>query len=322
MKSVPTKIIVLTEVHEKHRQILQNAAPEAQFIFCSPEEADAKLLQQADIIVGNPDVNLLRNSDKLKLLQLQSAGTETYTDGLLPPQTILTNCTGAYGLAISEHMFAMMMQIYKKLPAYLENQKSCAWKDEGPVKSIYGSTVLVLGLGDIGGEFAKRAKAFGAYTIGVRRKDLRKPAYLDEIHLIEHLDDLLPRADVIAMSLPGTSQTHHILNKRRLEMLKDDAVILNVGRGYAIDTEALCSNLESGRLFAGLDVTDPEPLPPEHRLWKAPNVYITPHISGGFHLQATQDKVIEISAKNIKAFLEGKPLQNIIDFKTGYRKLK
>lgn len=318
---MPTKIIVLTSVNNQHKQIFKEAAPEAEFLFTDPQELTAEMAEGADIIVGNPDVSLLKNCKHLKLLQLQSAGTESYTDGALPQNTVLANCTGAYGLAISEHMFAVMMQIYKKLPAYYDNQKQSLWQSQGQVKSIYGSTVLVLGLGDIGGEFAKRAKAFGAYTIGVRRKDLNKPDYLDEIHLTEELDSLLPRADVVAMSLPGTPQTVHILNRERLSLLKDDAVILNVGRGSAIDTEALCDELESGRLFAGLDVTDPEPLPPEHRLWKMPNAYITPHASGGFHLQATHDRAVEISARNIKAFLHGEPLRNIIDFETGYRKL-
>ena len=182
--------------------------------------------------------------------------------------------------------------------------------------------MLVLGMGDIGGEFGRRVKALGAHVIGVRRTDTRCPDYADEVHLTADLDRLLPLADVVAVTLPGTKETAGLLDRRRIGLMKPGAVVLNVGRGIVIDTEALCDALESGHLGgAGLDVTDPEPLPPDHRLWDIPNAVITPHISGFYHLPETLERIIQISASNLKAFAEGKPLRNIIDFSTGYRKL-
>ena len=253
---------------------------------------------------------------------MQSAGANEYLDGALPEGTLLTNATGAYGLAISEHMLAVLLQIYKKLPQYWEAQREESWRDAGPVRSVCGSTVLILGLGDIGGEFARRVKALGGYTIGVRRKGLDKPDYLDELYLTDALDGLLPRADVVAMSLPGTKETYRLMNRERLYLMKQDAVLLNVGRGTTVDTDALCDLLEDGRLLGvGLDVTDPEPLPQGHRLWKAPGAYLTPHIAGGNHLAETMERIVRISAANLRAYLSGRELQNVVDFETGYRRL-
>ncbi|WP_243122430.1 D-2-hydroxyacid dehydrogenase [Clostridium sp. KNHs216] len=184
---------------------------------------------------------------------------------------------GAYGLAVSEHMLAMLLEIIKRLHTYRDAQKLHVWKGQGKVKSIHGSTVLVLGMGDIGGEFAQKVKALGAYVIGLRRTVAEKPEYADEMHLTAELDSLLPRADIVALCLPATKETDHLFSRERLALLKEGAILLNVGRGTLIDTEALCDTLESGRLFgAGLDVTDPEPLPEGHRLWDIPNAVLLP----------------------------------------------
>jgi phosphoglycerate dehydrogenase-like enzyme len=182
-----------------------------------------------------------------------------------------------------------------------------------------GSIVLVIGLGDIGGSFAKRVKTLGAYTIGIRRSDFNKPEYLDELWGMDALRDLLPRADIAALSLPETPLTKKVLNRDTLSRMKQNSVIVNVGRGSAIDTEALCDALEKRQIHgAALDVTDPEPLPPDHRLWKLENAVITPHVSGGYSLKQTQEAVVRISGENIKAYLAGQPLSNVVDFAAGY----
>ena len=130
---------------------------------------------------------------------------------MLHPDTLLTNATGAYGLAISEHMLGMLLELFKKLHLYRDAQHLHQWKSLGRVRSIEGSTVLVLGMGDIGGEFARKVKALGATVIGVRRTDTRKPDYVDELYLTEELDRLLPRADVVAVALPGNGETAGML---------------------------------------------------------------------------------------------------------------
>ena len=240
----------------------------------------------------------------------------------LPEETVLTNATGAYGLAISEYMVAVWLELLKKLHLYRDVQRTGKWCDLGQVRSAWNSTVLVLGLGDIGGEFAKRAKALGARVIGVRRTGTDKPDFVDELIHTDKLDEYLPQADCVAITLPGTTATKGMFDAERMAKMKDGAILLNVGRGMIVDTDALCAALENGKLAgAGVDVTDPEPLPTDHPLWKMENAVITPHISGGYHLQETHDRIVRIMAENLKRFLAGEPLRNVIDFSTGYRKL-
>jgi phosphoglycerate dehydrogenase-like enzyme len=217
-------------------------------------------------------------------------------------------------------MLGMLLEIKKKLNLYYINQKKHIWKDEGNVTSIEGSTTLIIGLGDIGGDFARKIKALGSYTIGVRRTKGDKPEYIDELHTMEELDSLLPRADVVALSLPGTKETYRLFNKDKFNLMKKAAIILNVGRGTAICSEDLCDALENGVIRgAGLDVTDPEPLPADHRLWDVPGVVITPHISGQYHLPETLRRIVNISIENLERFKNHEPLKNIVDFETGYR---
>lgn len=313
-------ILVLTKVNENHKKMLEEKAPSATFFYTGNREVDKAQIQQADIIIGNPPISMLEGLDNLKWLQIVSAGVGEYASRISQIKgAILTNASGAYGLSISEHMLGVLLEIYRKLHLYRDNQRESKWVNEGAVKSIYKSTALIVGAGDIGCEFAVRLKALGAYTIGIRRRDTQKPDFLDELHLIDQLDALLPRADIVALSLPATPLTEKIINRRTLSLMKHDAVLINVGRGTAVDTEALCDALESGHLLgAALDVTDPEPLPKEHRLWKIKNAIITPHISGGFSLQETHDRVIKICADNLEAYFNGKKLMNVVDLSSGY----
>lgn len=314
-------ILVTTPVEQRHRDRLFAAAPGASFVFKRADEVTEGDVANADVIFGNIRPELLKAATpgKLKLVQLYTAGSDGYR-GVLPEGARLTNTTGAFGLAISEHMLAMLLMLKKRLHQYRDNQLRGEWLDMGTVTSVEDSTVVVIGLGDIGGEFARKVKALGAYTIGVRRKDMRKPDYIDEMYLTGDLDGVLPRADVVAMALPNMKETYRLLDRRRIAMLKQGAVVLNVGRGQTIDTDALCDALEEGRILAGLDVVDPEPLPKEHRLWRMENAIVTPHISGFFHLQQTHDRMVRIAAENIKRLAEGLEPINVIDFETGYCK--
>ena len=277
----------------------------------------------AQVILGNVPAAMLHGSPALEWLQTNSAGVEAYIQpGVLAGDTLLTNATGAYGLAIAEHMLGMLLELFKKLELYRDAQKSGAWQSQGAVKAVYGSTVLVLGMGDIGGEFAARCKALGAKVIGVRRSPRPCPEYADEVHLLEDLDSLLPQVDVVAITLPGTDATRGLMSRERLAKMKEGAVLLNVGRGFIVDTEALCDALERGHLSgAGVDVTDPEPLPPTHRLWNIPTAVVTPHISGFYHLRETHERIVGIFLENLRHFQAGEPLRNLVDFATGYRKL-
>ena len=330
------RALVTIPTGERHRNLLQQAAPGWEFRFrgtdtlvCAPQEAlpgqpvTQEDVDWAQVILGNVPAAMLHGSPALEWLQTNSAGVEPYIQpGVLAGDTLLTNATGAYGLAIAEHMLGMLLELFKKLELYRDAQKSGAWQSQGAVKAVYGSTVLVLGMGDIGGEFAARCKALGAKVIGVRRSPRPCPEYADEVHLLEDLDSLLPQADVVAIALPGTDATRGLMSRERLAKMKEGAVLLNVGRGFIVDTEALCDALERGHLSgAGVDVTDPEPLPPIHRLWNIPTAVVTPHISGFYHLRETHERIVGIFLENLRHFQAGEPLRNLVDFATGYRKL-
>ena len=179
---------------------------------------------------------------------------------------------------------------------------------------------MILGAGDIGRAFARRVKALGAYVIGVRRREGAKPFGIDEMGTMEELDSLLARADVVVSVLPGTTATRGIFDKKRFTAMKKGSYFLNIGRGNAVVTEDLIEVMKEGHLAgAALDVTDPEPLPTDHSLWHTPNIYITPHISGDDHLSATQDKIVQIAARNLAAFMQGVPLENLVNRTTGYK---
>lgn len=317
------RILVVMPTEEVHRQKLRQAAPEADFVFASPEALTRQLVHSADIIIGNAPATLIAGTRQLKLLQLNSAGTDGYTTpGILPEGCVLCNATGAYGLAISEHMIGSLLCIMKKLDRYRMNQARHLWRDEGGVTSIYGSKTLVVGYGNLGSEFAKRMKALGSRVTGIRRNKTEKPEELEALYQMDALEACLKDADIVAACLPGTPETYHIFNEKTFGMMKRGAYFLNVGRGTAVDSLALADALNSGHLAgASVDVTEPEPLPQEHPLWDAKNLLLTPHISGQYHLKETHERIIGIACGNVEAFLGGKPLRNIVDFKTGYRKL-
>ena len=316
------KILIVLPVEERHREMFKKAAPEAELIYCLADQVTKEQAQEANVIIGNVPREYLKDSPNLRWIQLNNAGTEGFCDpGVLPEGTLLTNASGAYGMAISEHLIAMLFMIQKHLGVYRDQQKEHLWIKQEPMLVTEGSTVLVLGLGDIGSTFARKMKAMGSYVIGVRRTLREKPDYVDELYTMDALSRLLPRADVVALSLPGYAATRGVIGKEGLDRMKPGAVLLNVGRGTAVDTNALSDALYAGKLAgAGLDVTDPEPLPADHPIWDAPGALITPHVSGGYALKPTLEKILALSARNLERYEKGETLENMVDLTTGYAK--
>lgn len=316
------KVLVCMDVNENHKGILNEATQGVTIEYVAASKVTESDLEDADIIVGNISPDKLIKCKNLKLMQLNSAGTDGYTaPGVLPEGAFLANATGAYGLAISEHMIGTLLCMMKKLDKYRLDQEKHIWSDHGSVTSIYGSKTLVVGLGDIGNEFAIRMKALGSSVDAIKRTKSEKPEYIDNLYQMDSLYECLEKADIVATCLPGTKETYKIFDEKAFSHMKTGAYFINVGRGNAVDTESLCDALENGKLAgASVDVTDPEPLPEDHRLWDTEGVLITPHVSGGYHLQATHDKIISIAARNIKHMVNGEPFENLVDMSTGYRK--
>lgn len=313
-------VLVLFPLREEQKARLEALGPDCRFTYASA--ATAEQLAEADIILGNPAPAALKGSQRLQFLQLNSSGADPYVKpGVLHEGTVLASATGAYGQTVAEHAFAMTWMLLKKLHLYRDDQAQALWADHGTVGTLRDAVVAVVGLGDIGLQYAQLVKACGAYVIGVKRRASACPEGVDELVLTEALDEVLPRADVVLSVLPGTQETYHLFDDARFARMKPGALFLNCGRGTAFDADALCRALESGPLAcAGTDVTEIEPLPAEHPLWRQKNMVITPHVAGTDHLPATHDRIAEICLNNFAAFLHGEPMQSVIDFKTGYKK--
>lgn len=314
------RVLVVMPFKDKHKALMAQNFPQVEFIY---ERNPAKeLVENVEAIIGNIKPNLLKEAKNLRWLQLNSAGTDGYCEkGILPMQTILTNATGAYGLALSEYMLAVLMAMQKKLYSYHDNQKQSLWKDEGEVTSIFDSTILVVGLGDIGSCFAKRVKALGAKVIGIKRRLGEKPDYVDELVSLDKLDEYLPKVDIVATVLPGTKATYHLFNKEKFALMKKGAFFINAGRGNAVVEDDLIEALNSNHLAgAAIDVTQIEPLPQTSALWQTKNLHITPHTAGQYHLAKTLDNIVNIAKDNLHALIDGEELKNIVDFETGYKK--
>jgi len=222
------------------------------------------------------------SSSSVRHLHFNSAARDGFTAAGIPPGITISNAAGALSPTVAEHAFALLLALTRRLPAALDLQRDEMWVQSvgAGARSLEGSTMLLIGLGNIGREIARRARAFGMQIVGVNRT-VRSEPHVDDVFPLEALNDVLPRADVVVACIAHSPETGGILGREALALCRPDALIINVGRGGLVDTEALAEALETGRIAgAGLDVTDPEPLPRGHPLWRAPNLIITPHTAG------------------------------------------
>lgn len=273
----------------------------------------------AEIIIGQPNRKYLKGAKALKWLQVTSAGADHVADESLyaSDNVILTNASGVYGKPIAEHVFAMILSFNRNLMQYERNRQKSEWNPILQIRDFYGSTLCIVGLGDIGREVAVRGKAFEARVIAVKRTAGECPPYIDKLYGTDEIDLALPQADYLVLALPNTPETKGILSAERIARLKPGAFVVNVGRGAAICQDALIRALQEGKLAgAGLDVTDPEPLPADSPLWKMPNVIITSHTSGSS--PGNWERFAELIRKNLILYTEGKPLVNRVDYKLKY----
>ena len=318
------KVAVTIPLNEKQRNFLKSTGHGSEYDFHFYDRVSMKPedFEDAQIIIGNVPVPYLKSCMKLEWLQLDSAGAATYTpEGVMPKGVYLTNATGAYGLAISEHMIGSLLALQKKLLVYYDDMKKHAWTDEGHVTSIWGTTTLVVGLGDIGSEFAKKMNALGSRVLGIRKHYAVKPDFVEEVYPMEDLEELLPQADIVAVTLPGSKEVEKLFDSSKFSLMKKTAYFLNVGRGSIVVTDDLMHALNEGVIAgAAIDVVDPEPLVQTSPLWDADNILITPHVSGQYHLPETLERILRIAAENLRLYADGRPLRNIVDFATGYRK--
>lgn len=275
-----------------------------------------------EVFYGRCDHATLKAAKNLKWYCCSFAGVDDLLcDDIYPhPDVMLSNSSGAYGLTIAEHVIMVLLMMMRRMPEFEEFVRQKHWQRELPMRSIYGSTITMLGTGDIGTNIARRAKGMGAAKVrGIRRTQQPADPAFDEIYTYDHLDELLPHTEVLIMALPGTPETLGILSRERIALLPKNALVINVGRGTSLDQEALIEALEAGRIAgAALDVMVPEPPPADHPLWHTRNLLLTPHTSGNMSLELTCTKNVEQFCADLRRYAAGLPLQHLVDRKKGY----
>ena len=263
---------------------------------------------------------------KAKWLHSFSAGV----DKILTPEVaksdiILTNSSGVHATPIAEMILAYCLMFARGFTRTIGEQRDHVWNKNYGSGELRDSTVLIVGLGAIGMETARLAHAFGAHIIATARTKKKKPSFVERFETADMLDELLPEADYVVITLPHTEETHHLFDKKKFALMKPSAVAINIGRGGIINEKDLIGALQSKKIAgAALDVFEKEPLPADSPLWDMPNVIITPHHSG-LSLRY-MDRAVELLAKNIEEYLKVDPstglrggqLPNEVDKKLGY----
>ena len=305
-------ILNLLPVTPGEKKEFEQAAPQAVHVYARRTTVTPEQLAAATVILGWPRPSDLPKAKSLKWFQSMWAGTDEYMgEGILPEGAAFTSSSGSNSLSVAEHMVASLMALCRRLPLYRDSQRAYEWKDEGAMKALWGSTVLVVGAGHIGSAFATRCHALGAATLGVKRKVTGPVEGFDQVFPMEELDSLIPQADVVALFLPHSPQTVRLMDERRIALMKDDAILLSAGRGSVLDQEALARAMAGGKLWgAALDVTEPEPLLQDSPLWDIPNLLLTPHVAGGMRLEITRRTCVRMALDNLRRYLAGEPLAN------------
>lgn len=315
--------VCVTFMNEKYRRQIDAAAEAAGFMvhYYDTQAALTPHIGDYEVLFGHPVPALLRQASQLKWLCSDYAGVEKYLDDAVWPQPdcLLSNASGAYGPTISEHILMVLLMLLRRMPEYQADLCQRQWTFHTPIRSIIGSHVVMLGTGDIGSHTARRLKALGASVTGVCRSGRSKEPAFDRVVPIQELDSVLPSTDALVMALPSTPETEGILSRERIALLPERAYVVNVGRGSAIDQNALVEALMQRKLAgAALDVMTPEPLPADDPLWDCPNTIITPHVSGNMSLGLTCDIDVDMFCADLARYAAGEPLANLVDRIRGY----
>jgi phosphoglycerate dehydrogenase-like enzyme len=315
----PKLILVSPNLHDQLGQ-LREAAPGVKFIELP--QASARDLAAADAALGVCSAQMLGKARNLQWIQWLAAGVEGCVQQPLVHERhlILTNMQRTAAPSMAEHVIGLMLALSRHLDYFFKEQQAAHWvaEDSAPVLGdLEGKTVLVVGLGGIGTEVAKRAHALGMRVIATRASGRSGPDYVSYVGLPDELLKLAAEADFVVNCTPLTPQTTGIFNQAFFATLKPSAYFLNVGRGKSVVTADLIAALSAGKIAgAGLDVVDPEPLPADSPLWRSPHVIITPHISA--LTAVTEQQRIALLRENLRRYIAGEPLLAVVDVSHGY----
>lgn len=313
--------ILIPAVRDEALQRLRRVAPGVEFLIARNEQEALGLAAEADAAYTFCTPAVIQAAPRLRWMQVGSAGVERYPFRELKERGItFTNAKEIYGIQLADHTMALILAFSRQLPFLFRAQQRQVWESRKnyPPGELAGQTLLVVGLGGTGLETARRAAGFGLRITATRRRtDLPRPDFVEAVYPPEKLHELLPEADWVAVCLPLTAHTRDTFHDAEFDLMKRTAYIVCVTRGGIINTEALVRALDAGKIAgAGLDVTDPEPLPAGHPLWRRENVIITPHASG--HSPHSYTRLFDLFCENVRRFAAGEPLLNVVDLELQY----
>ena len=316
--SAQQKKIVAVSMGPGFIEELNKVSPNVRVVAADMKNLVAQVAD-ADAIFGTISPELFASAKKLKWVQTYSAGVEVYRfPEFLNSDVTLTNCKIIQGPNIADHALAMLLSLTRNLNLIVAARTNEKWeRGKYHPLELRGKTALIVGMGGIGQQIAQRAHAFGMTVIGVDPKEIPLNPYVSRMVFPDRIDSVIPQADVVFISAPHTPQSEGMIGPKQFELMKKGAYFIAVSRGKLYDTPALVKALDSQRLSgAGLDVTNPEPLPPGHALWKFENVIITPHIAG--QSDGVQARRVDLIKENIARFERGEQMLNVVDKIKGY----
>lgn len=320
--SKPRKVVVRS-VSPAQVAAFREVAPGVEIIAVRDETEALAAMPGAQALIGLCNEELVDAGTELRWIQIYSAGAGPCTSiaGVRERNLLVTNMQRISSPEIAEHALAMLLAFTRGLHLYLPDQKKGQW-ESGRLRhanawELTGRTMLVVGLGGIGTEVAKRANALGMQVLATRASDADKPSFVAYVGKPDELLALAAKADVVVSAVPLLPATEGIFDKKFFDTMKPGGYFINVSRGKNVVQDELLAALKDGRLAgAGLDVTDPEPLPPDHPLWQLPNVIITPHVA------ATSDGLFGrlglLTRENLRRYVAGEPLLSLVDNERGY----
>jgi phosphoglycerate dehydrogenase-like enzyme len=313
------KIVTKDAIGEPYLGKIQSLSSGIKVKNCGSEDEFRREVEDAQAIYGGFSRQDLAAAKQLRWIQYPAAGVESILwPELVESPIVLTNMQRIYAPAISESVMGLMLALTRHLPQYALQTREHQWKQVEGLVEISGMTMGIVGMGGIGSETAYRAHyGFHMKVLGVDPKPLPKPAYVAELHSLDWLPNMLPQVDVLVSAAPHTPVSQGMFDKTLFRAMKPTAYFINVSRGKLVDTPALVRALQEGWIAgAGLDVAYKEPLPPDDPLWTAPNLIVTCHTSGWS--PKTVDRQMELFSENVRRYLAGLPLLNVVDKSRGY----
>jgi phosphoglycerate dehydrogenase-like enzyme len=314
------KRIVVARASAAQLDALRAIAPGVELVAAAEGEALAAQLADAQATIGLCDAATLAAAKSLHWIQALSVGVEhcVTVPGILERDIVLTNMQRTSGPPIAEHAIAMTLALARGLPRFIRQQQAGEWReDRSGMREVGGRTLLVVGLGGIGTEVARRAHGLGMRVTAIRNSSREGPSFVSKVGLPSELLAFAAEADVVVNATPLTPETTGIFDRKFFAAMPKGGYFISVGRGQSTVTDDLVAALRSGQLGgAGLDVTEPEPLPAGHPLWAEPNVIISPHVSGSSDAQGERSWILV--AENLRRYVAGEPLLNVVDIQRGY----